>query len=141
MVATVCVVAVGMGGFKAYNAANQSEADMLLAENVEALSQGEGYVPNGTINKHNPSDTKTCYKSYVDISNPRTERDVDSRGKVIEYKVYKHSYHSYTVKGCKSYSVKSKTYMDWWEDCITPKDAECEPGDYDHRPVPFEWWS
>lgn len=41
MVATVCVVAAGMGGMKAYNAANQSETNMLLAENVEALSQGD----------------------------------------------------------------------------------------------------
>lgn len=40
-VAAVCVVAAGMGGFKAYNAAAQSETDMLLAENVEALSQNE----------------------------------------------------------------------------------------------------
>lgn len=38
-VAAVCVVAAGMGGMKAYNAANQSEVDMLLSENVEALSQ------------------------------------------------------------------------------------------------------
>lgn len=40
-VAAVCVVAAGMGGLKAYNAANQSEADLLLAENVEALSSGD----------------------------------------------------------------------------------------------------
>ena len=40
-IAAVCVVAAGMGGMKAYNAANHSEADMLLAENVEALSSGE----------------------------------------------------------------------------------------------------
>ena len=40
-VAVVCVVAAGMGGMKAYNAANQSEADMLLSENVEALSAGD----------------------------------------------------------------------------------------------------
>lgn len=40
-VAAVCVVAAGMGGFKAYNAAAQSEVDMLLAENVEALSYGD----------------------------------------------------------------------------------------------------
>lgn len=43
MVATVCVVAAGMGGMKAYNIANMSEADMLFAENVEALSQGDDY--------------------------------------------------------------------------------------------------
>lgn len=30
-----------MGGMKAYNTANQSEADLLLAENVEALSAGD----------------------------------------------------------------------------------------------------
>ncbi len=40
-IAAVCVVAAGMGGMKAYNAANQSETDMLLAENVEALSSGD----------------------------------------------------------------------------------------------------
>lgn len=41
MVAAVCVVAAGMGGLRVYNAANLSEADMLFAENVEALSQNE----------------------------------------------------------------------------------------------------
>ena len=41
-VVVVCVVATGMSGMKAYNAANQSEADMLLSEHVEALSSGEG---------------------------------------------------------------------------------------------------
>ena len=39
--ASVCVVAAGFGGMKAYNAANQSETDLLLAENVEALTHGE----------------------------------------------------------------------------------------------------
>lgn len=43
-VAAVCVVAAGMGSFKAYNAAAQSEADILLAENVEALSQVESII-------------------------------------------------------------------------------------------------
>ena len=37
MVAAVCVVAAGVGGMKAYN--NQSEVNVLLAENVEALSK------------------------------------------------------------------------------------------------------
>lgn len=41
-VAVVCVVAAGIGGLKAYNTANQSHADMLFAENVEALSQDDG---------------------------------------------------------------------------------------------------
>lgn len=47
-IAAVCVVAAGMGGMKAYNAANQSETDMLLAENVEALSSGDCY-PRASI--------------------------------------------------------------------------------------------
>ena len=42
-IAAVCVVAAGMGGMKAYNTANQSETDMFLAENVEALSYGDCY--------------------------------------------------------------------------------------------------
>lgn len=41
IVAAVCVVAAGMGGIKAYNAGNQSEANMLLSENIEALSGTE----------------------------------------------------------------------------------------------------
>ena len=45
MVAAVCVVAAGMSGMKAYKAGNQSEASMLLAENVEALSQIEYSCP------------------------------------------------------------------------------------------------
>ena len=45
MVATICVVATGMGGMKAYNAGNQSDANVLLAENVEALSQSEVTIP------------------------------------------------------------------------------------------------
>ncbi len=40
--AAICVVAAGVSGMKAYNAANQSKADMLLTENVEALSAGDG---------------------------------------------------------------------------------------------------
>ena len=40
-VAAVCVVAAGVSGMKAYNVANQSQAEMLLAENIDALSQGD----------------------------------------------------------------------------------------------------
>jgi len=45
MVATICVVAAGMGGMKAYNSGNLSETSMLLAENVEALTQLEFRIP------------------------------------------------------------------------------------------------
>lgn len=41
MVAAVCIAAAGMGGMKAYNAGNLCETSMLLAENVEALSDPE----------------------------------------------------------------------------------------------------
>lgn len=59
-IAAVCVVAAGMGGMKAYNAANHSEADMLLAENVEALSQGDDFMPNDCW----PCPGSTCYLNY-----------------------------------------------------------------------------
>lgn len=45
MVAAVCVVIAGMGGTKAYNAGNQSETNMILSENVDALSDPEIKVP------------------------------------------------------------------------------------------------
>ena len=45
MVVAVCVVTAGMGGLKAYNGSNQSETNMLLSENVEALSQSENQIP------------------------------------------------------------------------------------------------
>lgn len=41
MLAAVCVVAAGVGGFKAYNAVNQPGVYMFIAENVEALTAGE----------------------------------------------------------------------------------------------------
>ena len=41
MAATVCVVVTSVSVFKAYNVSNQSEANMLLKENVEALSDPE----------------------------------------------------------------------------------------------------
>lgn len=44
-IAAVCVVATGVSGMKAYNA-NLSKANMLLEENVEALSLGDvGSLP------------------------------------------------------------------------------------------------
>ena len=49
-VAAVCVATAGMGGMKAYNTVNQSEADRLLAENVEALSQNDGDCPRDNTN-------------------------------------------------------------------------------------------
>lgn len=56
-VAVVCVVAAGMGGLRAYNVANQSQAEMLLAENIDALSQGD-YGDDGDYGDEVPV---TCY--------------------------------------------------------------------------------
>jgi hypothetical protein len=63
--AAVCVVAAGVSGMKAYNAANQSEADMLLSENVEALSSGVdgGKQPvdcYNSITTHKASQVRFC---------------------------------------------------------------------------------
>lgn len=46
-IVAVCVVAAGIGGLNAYNATDQSETNLLLAENVEALSQCD-YGCSGT---------------------------------------------------------------------------------------------
>ena len=60
-IAAVCVVAASMGGMKAYNAANKSEANLLLEENVEALSQDEGYSDCGLAGCHGGSEECTYY--------------------------------------------------------------------------------
>ena len=43
--AIACVVAASVSGIKAYNASNQSEASVLLMDNVEALSVPEIKIP------------------------------------------------------------------------------------------------
>lgn len=58
MVAAACVVAAVMGGMKTYNAANPSQANMLLMENVEALSAG-GEVIVDILCRESPGDK--CY--------------------------------------------------------------------------------
>lgn len=68
-IAAVCVVAAGMGGMKAYNVATQSQADLLLAENIDALSDGDSSgssvqipcIPTGNAND-------TCTWTAIDAS-------------------------------------------------------------------------
>lgn len=72
--ATACVVAAGMGCFKAYNASNQSESSMLLAENVEALSSGDG-DSGGTLLKCYTSFVYEAGSSVVDCSTCKTRED------------------------------------------------------------------
>ena len=43
--AIACVAVASVSGVKAYNASNHSEADLLLLENVEALSDPEIKIP------------------------------------------------------------------------------------------------
>lgn len=71
MVATVCVVAAGMGGIKAYNAGNQSEVNMLLAENIEALSRGDGTIHIDCL----PDDGFTCWLQRDHIVIPRQKNN------------------------------------------------------------------
>lgn len=55
-VAAVCVVAAGLGGFKAYNVANQSQANLLLAENIDAFStETEPETSGGSSDSKNGS--------------------------------------------------------------------------------------
>lgn len=58
--AAICVVAAGLGGLNAYDDVNQSNENVLLVENVEALSSGEigfwcRYTECGTcVTTHGP---------------------------------------------------------------------------------------
>ena len=83
-IAAVCVVAAGMGGMKAYNVATQSQADLLLAENIDALSDGDSggsgnsgvqipCVPTGNVND-------TCTFTVIDASG--NSKDVTTPGYV-----------------------------------------------------------
>ena len=54
--ATVCEVATGVSSFKAYNAAILSDVDVLLLENVEALSDDD----DGNYYEHQQSFSKKC---------------------------------------------------------------------------------
>jgi hypothetical protein len=63
--ASVCVVAAGFGGMKAYNAANQSEADLLLSENVEALSSSESPAKGIYLISTGPCHRPCSYKKWV----------------------------------------------------------------------------
>jgi hypothetical protein len=65
MVATVCVVATGMGGMKAYNAVNLSKTDMLFAENVEALSAGEVEVGTPIPCPEAPTHCRVAPHTYI----------------------------------------------------------------------------
>ena len=66
-VAAVCVVAAGMGGFKAYNVANQSQANMLLAENIDAFSLPEKnenvYLVKGQLSQRDCERTEVIVHS------------------------------------------------------------------------------
>lgn len=63
-IAAVCVVAASFGGMKAYNNVNQSEADLLLAENVEALSWDEGDAIDACITRACPIYNPNTYCEF-----------------------------------------------------------------------------
>ena len=82
MVAAICVAAASMGGMKAFDAANSSRANMLLMENVEALSAGaEAEAGNGYEKKSEsacpiPFDYKksrTCQQTIKNTSCTESE--------------------------------------------------------------------
>lgn len=79
--AAICVVAAGMGAFKTYDKYNDSlaVADVLLADNVEALSQYENDVADrdntrvenkGDVTSKCACGTKKVYKNgaYVTVN-------------------------------------------------------------------------
>lgn len=86
-VAAVCVVAAGMGGLKAYNVANQSKAELLLAENIDAFSAEPVDIDDNTTIY-----TKKCI--------PRSMRN--AHGSLVTY-VCKDGTKLNAVKSCGSF--------------------------------------
>ena len=72
--AAICVVAAGISGMKAYNIANLSKSDMLLAANVEALSQ-DWYQYEKEYNEIHqcpfPASGETCTYYFDGQNHPR----------------------------------------------------------------------
>lgn len=113
--AAVCVIGAGMGGLKAYNAANQSEADMLLSENIDALSAGDAsndydYV-YPKVKDARPVEMETSETHRI-----KAEAGVPGLGKKL-VKIGGEYYYEWTVK--KKYHcndcVKGNTYR-WCSD-------------------------
>lgn len=129
---------VGLYGYEtASEKLNPSQG--LLYENIEALSQGAGDVPNGTVLKIDPMYTKTCYSSRVDMNDYHIERGYDEENnEVYEYKKYKHYYSTYKSYTCKSYPIE--TAPAWFENCSVPSTAKCNQGDYDSKPNPSVYY-
>ena len=105
--AVVAFAAVGLGSYKAYGsytAANMSEEDLLIAENVEALSQskeGQGYYTNCTIS--NP-------RCEYDVTGPAGKRrfvkpvnlpySMEIEGEYLTFNKYGHADFVYTGTNC-----------------------------------------
>ncbi len=70
--AAVCVVAAGMGGLKAYNVADQSKVDMLLAQNVDALSSD------------NEAEAQNVSNTYWDFTNDTKLVKINGQTKPIK---------------------------------------------------------
>ncbi|MDE5561835.1 MAG: hypothetical protein K2J00_08610 [Bacteroidaceae bacterium] len=133
-----CIAAVAITTFvgKKTFGSQTSERNNLLAQNVEALSQGE--VTNGYVMKINPMYKKTCYSSYVDATKYRTIRMYEESVGYYEYKEYYHSYNTYTRARCEVMDIIKAP--GWWQDCSAPTEARCNAGDVDKRPEPYEFW-
>ena len=71
--AVAAIAAVGLGSYKAYGSyvtANMSEDDLLMMENVLALSELKNPVENGQVEI--VTSTKTCHKLVTDTSKKQT---------------------------------------------------------------------
>ena len=104
VLAVVTIAAVGMGSYKVYDSyvgANMSEEDLLLAENVLALSEN---VPNGTVDVIKGH--KTCHKLCTDKSKKQAYQYKDADGKWKTGYYYWNYDDSRTACICQLISVK-----------------------------------
>ena len=116
--ASACVVAAGFGGMKAYNVANQSETDLLLAENVEALSNPELLV-SGRTNKACSVQVSRGMMITKITGNVKAKASLDlSIGKIIDGGV---------ISAAAGYGlyIEGKAVDTYRQDCLDIKDANC----------------
>ena len=94
--AAVCVVGAGMGALKAYNVADQSKVDMLLAQNVDALSWDYEYELE-YIEAKDQAELEIKPMCPYQVDNVTCEKDIvirNSAGLEFEFKGLKYYHHS-----------------------------------------------
>ena len=137
-----CIAAVAIATFVGTKTFKSNASDLtstLLAENLEALSQG-GDVGDVEIYATKPTDILTCYKDIVQMGEFESKHDFDpNTNSIVEYRRYKHYYVPDVREGCHKY--KNSELKDYYKTCPSekPTPTDCG-GDKPYQPIPSSYW-